>query len=132
MSIVGEPDLGAARDDLVRICVGRELSPAARDDCERLLGFGDGSESRDVVAHLLAKTAPRSFDRSNENDNDNNSNANTNSPNSNSSTPSPTRQSAPLSPDVLDVEVVAHKVTVPSRLTLPVRLRKPLVVTSGY
>ncbi len=40
--------------------------------------------------------------------------------------------SAPLSPEALLVEVAAHRVTVPSLLTKPVRLRRPIVVTSGY
>jgi len=38
--------------------------------------------------------------------------------------------SAPLSPESLLVEVVAKNVTVPFALTSPVRLRKPIVVSS--
>ena len=39
--------------------------------------------------------------------------------------------SAPLSPEVLDVDVVAQSVTW-SPFTTPVRLRRPTVVTFGY
>ena len=38
--------------------------------------------------------------------------------------------SAPLSPEPLLVEVVAKNVTVPFELTSPVRLRRPIVVSS--
>lgn len=38
--------------------------------------------------------------------------------------------SAPLSPEALEVEVVAHSVTVPSSFTTPARLRSPIVVTA--